>query len=182
MINCHAQRKGYPGHGAEGPRAGRRKPAMRLAARHSPEIQLQRFIRCRSDKTRLSAFRAIVSMGTRAVPMLMDEIARKDSPARGEAAVMLRKIVEGNRHANWDSVIPGEMKGRIKEVLAAAVEDEDERVALNAAAALGAMVSCPQGYMKDTWIGDLAAMLDERKDDPEGSRAILKRMCRLAAD
>jgi hypothetical protein len=165
---------------AEEPRARRRNLVGLVSRHHSPATQLRRLARAKSGKTMLNASREIVSMGTKAVPMLMKEMAKEDSPIRGQAAVMLRKVAEGNRHANWDSILPGR-KGRIKEMLAEAVDDENEQVALNAAAALGAMVRSSGGW-KDERIGNLAAELDESREDHEDSMAILMQMCRLAED
>ena len=112
----------------------------RLAAKYSPEALLERFVHGRSDNARLSAFRAMASMGTTAVPALMNGIIAKDSLIRGMAAKLLRKIIEMNPQADWDKALPGQRAGRLKERLAAAVEDENEEVALNAAGALGTIM------------------------------------------
>jgi hypothetical protein len=124
------------------PRPGRTGEGAiaKLAAKYSPEALLDKFVQGRTGRARLAAFRAMAYLGKTAVPALMNEIITTDSPMRGTATKLLRKIVEANPQTDWDNALPGQGAGRLKERLAAAVEDQNEEVALNAAGALGTIM------------------------------------------
>lgn len=123
----------------------RRKPGMvaRIAARHQPETVLQKLIE--PGDSRRAAFCTMAKMGVRAVPALLAEMEDKVADERGFAAQLLRRIVESRPHTDWDCVLLGQRAGRVKEALAALVEDENPEVALNAMGALRAVMRDPPG-------------------------------------